>query len=200
MTQLASDTFTTATVADAQMRLIVDSAVDAIDGLAGGIDEMLVDPRSRQVTDVMVRGRHEDPRVVPLDVVTNCDERLTLSWSLADIDDAQPVVHIALVASEPRPVEDEPVTGTIAIGRSSEVIGVDGHLVGHVRGLVVELEGAITHVVVGRGHLWARRDVEVLVGHVDSFLPDRVQLGIGRDIVDTFPSTRPRRHERSRPT
>jgi len=231
-------TATTGEIADGTMRLTVDIAVDATDGSAGSVRDIILDPRSRRITDLVVRphGRDDDARLIPIDAVSSCDERLALSWSLAEIERAQPVQEVA--AADHWHEGDESITagvsrslgrssfgavgsflaqgalgrlatltpttydaipaGSVEVRRGSEVVGSDRHVVGHVCGLIVERDGRITHVVVARGNLWARREVDVLVTHVASFVSDRVQLNIGRDLVDTFPSTRPRRHDHAR--
>jgi len=236
MTQTSTDPGTTAGIADAPIRLTLGIAVDAIDGLAGEVDGIVIDPRSQRVTDLVVRMRvRDDARLIPIDAIASCGEHIALSWSLADIDHAQPVREIALRRTDQQPNEDEFVTagmsrtfgwssfgtvrpllaqgalgrlatlpptiydaipaGRAEVGRGSDIFSNDNNVVGHVRGVIIERDGTITHVVLGRGHLWARREVDVLVGHVDSFVSDRVHLRIGRDVVDTFPVTAPRRHD-----
>jgi len=239
MTQTACDPRTTAGIADAPMRLTIDIAAEAIDGCAGHVDGIVLDPGLQRVTDLVVRlhGRADDARLVPIGAVAWCGEHIVLSWLMADIDHAQPVRGVASRGTDQRPHEVELVTagvsrtfgwsfGTVGpllaqaalgrlatlpptiydaipagraeVGRRSDVFSIDNHIVGHVRGLIVERDGTIANVIVGRGHLWSRRDVDVAIADVDSFVSDRVRLGIGRDVVDMLSVTAPRRHEHNR--
>ena len=85
--------------------------------------------------------------------------------------------------------------GTEEIRRTSEVVGVDNHVVGHVDGFIVDPDDGITHVIVERGHLWGHRKVTIPMREVDSVTSDRVHLRAGRDEIGGFPTVPFHRHE-----
>ena len=81
-------------------------------------------------------------------------------------------------------------SGTTELGRGSDVVSRDAHLVGHVGGVVIDLDGGIVEIVVTRGHRWHPREVAVAVDDVASIVSDQVRLTVSRDEVDGY-GTRP---------
>jgi sporulation protein YlmC with PRC-barrel domain len=67
--------------------------VDATDGRWGELDDIVVDPRNWTVTHLVVQPHrhHELARLVPVAAISQCDDRLDLSWSSSRIRDAAPV-------------------------------------------------------------------------------------------------------------
>jgi hypothetical protein len=86
--------------------------------------------------------------------------------------------------------------GTAEIRRTSEVVSVDNHVVGHVDGFVVDPDDGITHIILERGRLWGHREVTIPMREVDYVLSDRVHLRAGRDEIGAFPTVRFHRHQR----
>lgn len=80
--------------------------------------------------------------------------------------------------------------GSVEIRRASDVVSSDGHRLGEVDGLVVGEDGAITHLVLERGHLWGRREVSIPIGSVERVESDVVRLGITKDAVEDLPAVR----------
>jgi sporulation protein YlmC with PRC-barrel domain len=76
--------------------------------------------------------------------------------------------------------------GDVEIRRASTVTSADGHVVGHVDGLVVD-ETHVTHVVLQHGHLWGRRDVGIPIADVAKVESDNVILKLTRDAVGDLP-------------
>lgn len=70
--------------------------------------------------------------------------------------------------------------GDVEIRRSSRVTSSDGHDVGHVDGFLVD-DDQITHLVLGHGHLWGRREVTIPIGAVAKVESDEVTLGLSKD-------------------
>jgi hypothetical protein len=71
--------------------------------------------------------------------------------------------------------------GEAEIRRVSRVTSADGHDVGHVEGFVVDDDLMVTHIVVRRGHLWRKRDVQVAMRDVAELHSDGVELGISHE-------------------
>jgi len=91
------------------MRLTGRTGVDAVDGPCGTVADIVVDPQHRRVTHLVVRpgGRHHAPRLVPIEAVTAFAERVTLSWTRAELDAAAPVPHASLLAFGDWPVQTD---------------------------------------------------------------------------------------------
>lgn len=75
--------------------------------------------------------------------------------------------------------------GEFEIRRSSRVVDVDGHLVGHVDGIVLD-GGDATGFVMRRRLLWLGHEVLVPIGCISAISSDVVRLDVGRDAVDRF--------------
>jgi sporulation protein YlmC with PRC-barrel domain len=67
--------------------------------------------------------------------------------------------------------------GEVEIRRSSIVLSSDGHELGTVQAFDVE-GGAITNVVVERGHLWWKRSVPVPIASVATLQTNAIGLGL----------------------
>ncbi len=83
--------------------------------------------------------------------------------------------------------------GEVEIRRTSDVTSAEGDRVGHVDGFLVDGEDQITHVVLGRGHLWGRREVTIPIGAVTRVETDSVTLRLTKDEVGALPTAPVRR-------
>lgn len=158
----------------------------------GKLDALIIDPTTRQVTDLVVSHDRLAPRlVVPISKVTEATpEVVTL-----DLDEDE--LHDCARFDEPnfnQPGDDwskgevmldpgsyflEPFAspldgwvlathehipkGEVSIRRGSEVYSSDGTRIGHVDEFLVDPpDGHITHVVLREGHVFARDDDVVI--------------------------------------
>jgi uncharacterized protein YrrD len=78
--------------------------------------------------------------------------------------------------------------GTKEIRRASDVVGSEGHVVGHVHGLITSPDFSITDLIIDRGHLWTHRVITVPIDAVESIETDVVRLRVPRKTVLTFSS------------
>lgn len=78
---------------------------------------------------------------------------------------------------------------TVEIRRESSVYTTDGGKVGHVDGFATDDAGGVTHVLLGKGHLWGRRDIAVPIGSVEQIGQDEIWLNLSKDEVDSLPHT-----------
>jgi uncharacterized protein YrrD len=85
--------------------------------------------------------------------------------------------------------------GTKEIRRASDVVGSEGHVVGHVHGLITSPDFRITDLVIDRGHLWTHRVITIPIEAVESIDTDVVRLRVPRKTVLTFSSVPEQRHE-----
>lgn len=88
--------------------------------------------------------------------------------------------------------------GTAEIRRESQVVSSDGHVVGHVDGLIASPSSTITHLVLDRGHLWGHREITIPTSSVSAVQTDIVHLTLTRDEVARLPSVPFHRHTGSR--
>jgi sporulation protein YlmC with PRC-barrel domain len=72
-------------------------------------------------------------------------------------------------------------TGEVEIRRTSDVFSADGRRIGHVDGFLVDGHDAITHVVLGKRHLFGRRELIVPVAAVARVKTDSVELDLTKD-------------------
>jgi sporulation protein YlmC with PRC-barrel domain len=93
-------------------------------------------------------------------------------------------------------VYDRVPKGEVEIERTSPVRDTDGKLLGAVDGFVVDGDGQITHVVLGEGHLFGRREITIPIGGVARVENDGVLLGLSQSEVQELPSVRLHRWSR----
>ena len=85
--------------------------------------------------------------------------------------------------------------GDVEIRRRSTVTSSDGHVVGHVDGLLVDLTH-VTHVVLEHGHFWGKREVAIPISDVAEVESDNIVLTLTRDEVGKLSSVRVHRRRR----
>ena len=51
-----------------------------------------------------------------------------------------------------------------------------------------ETNGRITHLVLRKGHLWAKREVTVPVSHIERIEEDAVYLDLNKHNIETLPA------------
>jgi sporulation protein YlmC with PRC-barrel domain len=71
--------------------------------------------------------------------------------------------------------------GDVEIRHSSDVMVFDGRRVGRVDGVVVDDDEQVTHVLLERGHLWARHELTLPIDAVAQIATDAVTLSLGED-------------------
>ena|SRR5690242_9136434 len=215
------------------MRLDPGRSVHCSDTELGTLVDVVVDPRARCVTHVVVEPA-EDPslaRLVPVTIIEDDGETLRLGCTRAEVDDYPLVrelsyerlgappsldpqwqVGITTVLALPpslsssgldvampyddsvEMVYDRVPIGTVELKHGSPVLDTEGRQLGRVDGFTVGDGGAITHLVLERGHLWGKRDVTIPVDAVARVENDEVVLSLSHDEVAALPAVRVRRH------
>jgi sporulation protein YlmC with PRC-barrel domain len=97
------------------------------------------------------------------------------------------------------PVEmgyDRVPKGEVEIERTSPVRDATGEHLGSVDGFVVDGDGQITHLVLGEGHLFGRREVTIPIGAVAKVETDAVKLSLSKHEVGQLPAVRLHRWKR----
>jgi hypothetical protein len=80
--------------------------------------------------------------------------------------------------------------GEIELRHASDVYSADRHHLGSLDGVVVGADGSIDQLLLGRGHLWWRREIAVPATAIGELANDMVTLGVSKAELSTFPSER----------
>jgi hypothetical protein len=83
-------------------------------------------------------------------------------------------------------VYDRIPRGDAELRRSSSVYSSDGHRLGHVDS-VLELDGALTHVVTREGRLWRARTIAIPIEAISEIETDRVETALSRAEATALP-------------
>jgi sporulation protein YlmC with PRC-barrel domain len=80
--------------------------------------------------------------------------------------------------------------GEIELRHASDIYSADEHHLGSVDGVVVDADGRVSQLLLGRGHLWWRREISIPAEAVAELTNDMVTLGVSKSEVGSFPSER----------
>jgi sporulation protein YlmC with PRC-barrel domain len=198
------------------MQIPIDVEVQCTDGVAGHTAAIIIDPSTKQVTHVVVRGKGTllGDYLVPVDMIDQATPHAVyLRWNheklaAAERFDRAIVVDAGGVSMEggmlwpyagvdsmnfsaPTPsafVQVEQVPGSeVAVHVGAHVDATDGR-VGKVDEFVIDREsGAITHIILRHGHLWNKEEISVPVSAVDHIADDIVYLKLDKNAVEALP-------------
>ena len=70
--------------------------------------------------------------------------------------------------------------GEIELRHASAVYSADGHHLGSVDGVVVGEDDRLTHLLLERGHLWWKREIELPADAIAKFQSDMLTLGMSK--------------------
>src|SRR5438874_3422665 len=80
--------------------------------------------------------------------------------------------------------------GEIELRHASDIYSADRHHLGSLDGVVLGADGGIDQLLLGRGHLWWRREIAVPATAIGELANDMVKLGVSNAEVASFPSKR----------
>ena len=167
----------------ASIRLIEGAIVEASDGMFGELADVIIDPKRRRATHLVVQPlhRHDQARLVPLEAVATGGDHVVLTWSTDKIRHSHPIEQTDYIQLGHWPHPDagwdvgnmsviaRPYFGAGEIGlglRYHEVPGRPSHM-------------SITtydRIPVGTAEIRRASDVvgsdDHVVGHVDGFVVD----------------------------
>jgi uncharacterized protein YrrD len=156
----------------------------AHDEQVGQIDRVVIDPRTKEITHVVVRKGwlFTEDKVVPIEMIGGAtQERVTLSQDVSDLQNlpdfeethylplneagvprtsTTPKHYVPRTYWYPQVVETEQhiPEGTIALKEGAKVITAEGDQVGNIEELVIDsTTGRVTHLVISQGLLFKER-------------------------------------------
>jgi sporulation protein YlmC with PRC-barrel domain len=190
------------------MDLHLNAHVECTDGRVGHLENIILNPKSKKVTYLVVRGNdlQNRERIVPEKLVREATRetvRLTISREKFDrmkdfIQEEYIPPNIMLYMADMAGwnagtpagvfVEHEAVpNGGMVVHRGAKVFATDGHI-GRVDEFLVEGKtGRITHLLLLEGHLWGKKDVAVPVNRIDRYQDGNVYLNIDKRRVEALP-------------
>ena len=202
------------------MNIPINAKVECTDGDCGKSTNVIVNPVNHSVTHVAIEDKTlpDNPtRLVPVGSVAQVGgDRITLSCTRADVAKIGPFVVSDFIQQSPSgaayssgdgyyaqyvvddtaydEVEVQQVPeGELGLYGGMHVEASDGR-VGKLDELVLDSKsGAITGLVMRKGHLWGSRDVTVPVDQVDFTDGDTVYLKLDKSAVGALPAMKVRR-------
>jgi hypothetical protein len=197
------------------MDLRIGAPVDCRDESCGRLTGVVVDPRSRTATHVVVDppAGHTRARLVPVELIAQGADRVLLTctksrWRrLQHVEERHyagdpsggslgplllwPYYDVLSGADLPVVVEHLP-PGEVEIGPGDDVQATDGAL-GRLDGVVIDGDHRVTHILLREGHLWRKKEVAIPAGSIEALAPDGVHVTLTkREIADLPPWPEPR--------
>jgi len=201
------------------MNVPINAKVECTDGACGRSTTVVVNPVNRSVTHVAIEDKSlpdNTTRLVPMaNVAEVTDDRIRLSCTRADVAKLGPFVVADFIQQSPSggayssgdgysagyvfddtaydAVEEQEIPeGELGLYGGMHVEASDGR-VGTVDQLVLDPKsGAITGLVMRKGHLWGSKDVTVPVGQIESVDGDAVHLKLDTSAVGALPAMKVR--------
>jgi len=193
--------------------LTIGADVSCTDGLCGKVSRLVVDPRARAVTHLVVNDHRLQGRLVPASLVDAdaATGQIRLRCATADFEKLQPAdVTVSLLDNDADPENgtdqlllysvgrrllDPPTAthstlpaGEIAVRGGEHVHAADGDI-GQIQGLVIDSGSYhVTHVLLQEGHVLGRKVVAIPIGAVTGLGQDGIQLDITKQQVKDLPS------------
>jgi sporulation protein YlmC with PRC-barrel domain len=204
------------------MDIPVNAEVTCVDGVCGQSTYVIINPISRQVTHVVVKGKKglHTERVVPVDLVVDTTRDLIrLRCTTDELSRIEPFTETEYVQESmpdvgylegtyrvwPYDIPELNATiavtheriphGELAIHRGARVEAADGP-VGRVDEFLVDpVDTHITHLVLREGHLWGQKNVTIPVSQIDRIQEDTVYLKLDKHSVEALPAIPIRRRK-----
>jgi uncharacterized protein YrrD len=198
----------------------IGADVSCTDGVCGKVSSLVIDPRARTVTQLVVNDRQLQGRLVPLDLVDvdattgkiglrcataefeklqHADATVSLLDNDADPEDStdQLLLYSAgrRLLDPPSATFDTLPSGQVAVRGGEHVHATDGNI-GQIQGLVIDSGSRqLTQVLLQEGHVFGRKEVAIPIGAVAGINENGIQLNITKQQVKDLPSGWHRSHE-----
>jgi sporulation protein YlmC with PRC-barrel domain len=183
------------------------ATASCVDGPGGKVSRVILDPATQTVTHLVIEPKHKMGlgRLVPLDLVDTTGGDLRLRCTVEEFGELEPAqeaellddvtgslgpgaMNAAMGVSAPVPimVEDVVPLGEAGVNRGEPVHALDGEI-GRVHGFLVDPDDhRVTHVLLGEGHLWGRKEVSIPVSAVTG-IENGIWLSLTRKQVEDLP-------------
>ena len=194
------------------MDMPLNVEVYCVDGLCGQSKEVVMDPKTEEVTHLVVREKHSPGTelLVPVDLVAETTpHQIRLRSAKDELAELQPLLRVEVIEEKiPHYVPDPylmpikiPETkwiavtreaippGKIAVRQGARVEATDGQVGRLDEFLVDPVTVQVTHLVMREGHLWGQRDVTIPVTEIDRLGEKTIYLKLNKDQVEALPST-----------
>ena len=178
------------------------------DGFCGEVRRVIIKPAGLAVTHLVVVPGHDPARLVPLHLVDTVAGEVRLRCSLAEFGHLDQAEETDIIEDLGQPggaltgmgvgtvrqphqvrtfVTDSVPVGEEEVSRGEPVHAVDGEI-GRVHGFLVSLDDQrVTHVLLGEGHLWGRKEVAIPVSAVTG-AEDGIRLNLTKKQVEDLPA------------
>jgi uncharacterized membrane protein/sporulation protein YlmC with PRC-barrel domain len=194
----------------------LNAKVECSDGVCGESTHIVSDPTTNRITYVVVREKHGEKkeRLVPLERVVKTTTNLirldcsTDQLAAMEIFSTQEMIELepstggkttyalpyAILDAGPVLVEYEHIpAGQLAVRRGTGVEATDGWI-GRVNEFAIDPKsGEITHLLLGEGHLWGKKEVAIPISAVDRIFDEVVYLKLDKQSVEKLPAIPVRR-------
>jgi hypothetical protein len=188
--------------------------VRCTDGVCGKLSRLVIDPRARPVTHLVVDDRQFQGRLVPLSLagVDATTGQIRVGCTIAEFGKLDPAsrtmplegsgadpdvrdqnqlqwrsVASTYLADPASVTYDTLPSGEVAVRGGDHVHATDG-AIGQIQGLVIDSGShQVTYVLLEEGHVLGRKIVAVPFGAVTGVSPDGFQLNITKQQVKDLP-------------
>ena len=181
---------------------VMGAKVSCVDGPGGEVSRLIVDPATQTVTHLVIEPKHRmgTGRLVPLDLVDSTAGGIRLRCTVEEFGTLEPAEEMELVdnvigdlygpagiaPSVQAVTQDVVPLGATDIDRGEPVHALDGEI-GRVHGCQVDPgDHRVTHVLLGEGHLWGRREVAIPASAVTK-VENGIWLNLTKKQVEDLP-------------
>jgi uncharacterized membrane protein/sporulation protein YlmC with PRC-barrel domain len=187
--------------------------VKCTDGICGKSFAVIIDPKSKKVTHIIVSGDDfPEGRLVGIEKISaSSREMVQIDCSIADLVNSEPFTETRYVKTEVPvdvyydvynlpyvtpsatesvevPIDEELIPpDELALHRGAPVEAKDGYI-GEVGEFMVDPNsGKISHMILREGHLWGKKEISLPVSAIDKVDNDIVYLQLDKESIKMLP-------------
>ena len=185
-----------------ETEFVMGAKVSCADGPGGKVTRVIIDPATKTVTHLVIEPKHRlgAGRLVPIDLVDATAGGIRLRCTVEEFGTLESAEEMELVdnvigdlygpagisPSVQAIVQDVVPLGATDIERGEPVHALDGEI-GRVHGFqVAPGDHRVTHVLLGEGHLWGRREVAIPASAVTK-VENGIWLNLTKKQVEDLP-------------
>ncbi len=195
------------------MDIPLNAKIECTDGECGKTDAVIIDPRSKKISHIIVRGKDiPEGRLVEMDRINKTtEESIYLNLSISELSEMETFTETQYVKTDVPvdvsydvynmpyvqpmstetieiPIDEELIPpGELAIHRGTPVEAKDGYI-GDIGEFLIDPEsGKISHIVLLKGHLWGRKELSLPISVIDHVLHNTVYLKLEKNSIEMLP-------------